>query len=113
MTTMSLRFDDQGLQARFVSELARLGVPHVLAESGAVECPDTDWNQVNSVAHEIRDSCFRWYFSWFDSETDAQHFWAALRRSDLPFQVEHHKDRTVFLLAREHESDYGALMSEW
>jgi hypothetical protein len=34
-----------------------------------------------------------------------------LRQSALPYQVEHHKDRTVFLLAREHESEYIELLA--
>jgi hypothetical protein len=108
----SLRFDDPALQARFLSELARKGVPHHISGTGAAECSAPEWGGVNGVAHTIRDSCFPWYFSWFDPESAAQDFLARLRQSELPFQLEHHKDRVVFLLAREYETQYHALLAD-
>ena len=74
----SLRFDDPALQARFLSELARKGVPHHISGTGAAECSASEWGGVNGVAHTIRDSCFPWYFSWFDPESAAQDFLARL-----------------------------------
>jgi hypothetical protein len=34
------------------------------------------------------------------------------RQSELPFQLEHHKDRVVFLLAKEYETQYHALLAD-
>jgi hypothetical protein len=106
-----LRFDDAALQERFLAELARNSVPHQRAQDGTVECSEDEWGAVNSAAHKIRDSCFRWYFSWFQSASEADDFLVELRKSNLPFRLEHHKDRLVFLLARDHESDYIDLVA--
>lgn len=91
MSDFSLRFDNASLQARFVSDLGQRSVAHSISTSGAVECSTSKWLAVNDAAHAIRDSCFRWYASWFDSASDAEWFWEQLRKSDLPFQVEHHR----------------------
>ena len=102
----SLRFDDASLQEAFVSALTQSGVPHALGLGRAVECSKEQWLAVNDVAHTIRDSCFRWYFSWCDTPEGSAEFLAALKRSGLPFKLEHHKDRDVFLLSRSHEAEY-------
>jgi len=107
----SLRFDDSTLQERFLAELTRDGVPHHRTDNGAVECSEAEWGGVNGIAHKIRDSCYPWYFSWSQSPADSEEFLVALHKSRLPFQLEHHKDRLVFLLARQHESDYNDLLA--
>ena len=109
MAAYCLRFDDALLQERFLTELMRHDVPHHLAADGTVECSETEWGAVNDVAHKIRDSCFRWYFSWFQPRPEAEEFLVELRKSELPFQLEHHKDGLVFLLAKQHENDYNNL----
>ena len=94
-----------------MAELTHQGVAHHLSSNDAVECSELQWNGVNAVAHQIRDGCFHWYVSWFQSPSSAQEFLGALRKSDLPFHLEHHKDRLVFLLAKQHESDYNDLLA--
>ena len=111
MADHSLRFDDSTLQSRFLAELSRSGVPHQRAVDGAVECSENEWGAVNDVAHKIRDSCFRWYFSWIQPASAGQDFLKELRKSKLPFQLEHHKDRLIFLLAKQHEHDYNDLLA--
>ena len=107
----SLRFDDATLQERFLAGLTRSGVPHHRTDNGTVECSEAEWGGVNGIAHKIRDSCYPWYFSWPQSPADSEEFLVALRKSRLPFQLEHHEDRLVFLLARQHESDYNDLLA--
>jgi hypothetical protein len=39
----------------------------------------------------------------------ADQFLELLRQSNLPFQLEHHQDRDVFFLPREHKSEFEEL----
>ena len=112
MADKSLRFDDDALQRRFLSELSKKGVSFRRAPDGAVECSDAEWGAVNDAAHAVRDACFRWYFCWCDTPADAEAFLRALRRSTLPFQLEHHRDRMVFLLDKQHQDRYHELGDE-
>ena len=106
MADFSLRFDDQALQEALVSALTQSDVPFTLGNGGAVECTNEQWLAVNNVAHTIRDSCFRWYFSWCDTPEGTSEFLTALKGSGLPFKLEHHKDRDIFLLSKSHEAAY-------
>jgi hypothetical protein len=67
-TTLSLRFDDAELQARFVEQLRKAGLTFETSSDGAVVCPAADWMPVGRIAGAIRDSCFHGYFlSWKDT----------------------------------------------
>jgi hypothetical protein len=96
----SLRFDNRVLHARLLAALRREGVPFQLMPDGTVQCSDEQWPSVNAVAHCIRDSCFRWYFSWMETAEDTAAFAEALQRAGLPFELEHHADHDVFLLPK-------------
>lgn len=96
----TLRFDNDELQARFVSALSESAVPFARDADGAVVCSVADWPSVNSVAHTIRDRCFRWYLSWWKDAEAGHRFWREMRESGLPFQVEYHDRQTVFLLPK-------------
>lgn len=109
MTERSLRFDNQTLQDRLISELHRKKVLFRLRPDGTVECFEAQWADVNGTTHTIRDSCFRWYFSWFDHSGDADKFHRLLRQSGLPFELEHHEGRDIFLLSREYANQYDEL----
>ena len=98
--TYSLRFDDIGLHERFVAALRKAGLAFNIRDDGAVTCTANNWPAVNTVASKIRDSCFRWYFSWWKDPESAHLFWEEMKASGLPFQVEHHSDRLVFLLPK-------------
>lgn len=111
MADHTLRFADASLQQRFVSLLEKNGIAYELNSDGAVESSEAQWPAVNAAAHSIRDGCFRWYLSWFDKLRDSDDFLAAVRRSGLPCQVEHRKNRMVFLLAKAHENEYDQLMA--
>lgn len=109
MVEHSLRFDDATLQERFITELRQRKLNFGLSEEGAVECESAHWNDVNNVAHIIRDRCFKGYFTWFPTQGMARQFLELLRGSGLPFQLEHHKDRDVFFLPREHKAKFEEL----
>ena len=111
MERHSIRFEDAALQDQFINELRRQRVPFTLTAVGAVECPDSDWDAVNSVAHKIRDSRFPWYFSWLNTREDSERFLQALRIADLPFELEHHEDRDVFLLPRADKSKHAEVLA--
>jgi hypothetical protein len=109
----SLKFDDPSLHARFVEDLVSNGVPHHLAETGAVECSESEWGKVNAIAHNIRHSCFfPWYFVSFNlaSQAAAVDFLGAMREANLPFQLEHHKNETVFVLPEQYMNDYDEIL---
>ena len=110
MADYSLRFDDATMQANFIAVLSRDAVSFALAVDGAVECTTEQWIAVNSVAHTIRDDCFRWYFSWCQTPEETAEFLIALKQSGLPFHLEHHKDQDVFLLSKAHEAAYQELL---
>jgi hypothetical protein len=98
--TRSLRFDNDELQTRFITELGKANVSFEVRADGAVTCLPDDWPALNSVAHTIRGSCFRWYFIWWKTFEESHRFWQEMKASGLPFQVEHHEDRIVFLVPR-------------
>jgi hypothetical protein len=100
MHPRSLRFEDAGLQSRFIAELRKAELAFEIREDGAVTFAATAWPSLNTVAHTIRDSCFPWYFFWWKDPESAHLFQRELKASGLPFQVEHHDDRMVFLLPR-------------
>ena len=109
MPKHSIRFEDHALQGRFVAALVQGGVAFSAGPFGAVECSEDQWASVNAVAHTIRDSCYKWYFSWWDTQEQLDRFLAVVKASGLPFQLEHHADRDIFLLSKAHESQYVEL----
>ena len=112
MPKHSIRFEDQTLQGHFVSALVRGGVAFSSGAGGAVECTEEQWSSVNAVAHTIRDSCYKWYFSWWETQELSDRFLAVVKASGLPFQLEHHADRDIFLLSKAHESQYAELSAK-
>jgi hypothetical protein len=111
-TTRFIRFDDAALQGRFVSELRRVNAHFTVAVDGGVKCSIAHWEEVNSVAHTIRDSCFKWYFSWWDTPELSNRFLQLIRASSLPFQLEHHEDRDIFLLPTVNEAKHNELSEQ-
>jgi hypothetical protein len=105
----SLRFDDRELQARFTAELRKSALPFDLGSDGAVICTDADSPSLIAVANAIRDSCFRWYLSWWKTAEPAHRFWREMEASGLPFQVEHHDGQIVFLLPKGSEDLHEAI----
>lgn len=105
----SLRFDDTGLQERFFAALRKAGLAFDVRDDGAVTCAADDWPAVNTVAHRVRDSCFSWYFSWWNNPESTHLFWEELKATGLPFQVEHHDDRIIFLLPKRNEDLYEVI----
>jgi hypothetical protein len=101
--TYSFRFDDQGLQARLVAALREAGLSFHVRKDGAVTCAAADRRALNAVAHIIRDSCFRWYLSWWKDPEASHRFSAEMKALGLPFHVEYHDDSLVFLLPKENE----------
>jgi hypothetical protein len=63
--------------------------------------------QVNALAHRVRDSCFPWYFVWCDSDDLTREMEQHLKTNELRYEVEHHQDRTVFLLPKEDEDKHA------
>ncbi len=102
MANRSLRFEDTDLQRRFISALQELvsGLAYVVENDGTVSCDEEDYPWVADVAHTIRDACFRWYFRWSEDSNWSSAFWDALKTSGMPFQVEFHDRRVVFLLPK-------------
>jgi hypothetical protein len=98
--TRSLRFENADLQALFIAGLRKAGVSFAMRADGAATSEHTDWQTFSSVANAIRDSCFRWYFSMWNDQGPALRFWEEMKEAGLPFEVEHHDDRIVFLLPR-------------
>lgn len=99
----SLRFNNIELQASFIAALRKAGLAFDVRDDGAVTCEADDWPAVNRAAGVIRDSCFRWYYSWWKDPVPARLFWEEMKAAGLPFEVEHHDDRLVFLLPRGNE----------
>lgn len=75
-------------------------LPFEVRSDGAVVCADIDWPSLNSVVHTIRDSCFRWYLTWWKDSKSSNLFLEELTASGLPFQVEYHDDEMAFLLPK-------------
>jgi hypothetical protein len=97
----SLRFDNPALQLKLLELLKSLPFRPELRQDGEVVCTDDQWPQVNALAHRVRDSCFRWYFSWCESEESTAEMEQHLIAKGLRFEVEHHEDRKVFLVPHE------------
>jgi len=64
----SLRFANPKLQARFLASLKQLPFELQIADGSSVVCTEEQWPMVNDVAHKVRNACFKWYFSWCNSE---------------------------------------------
>jgi len=94
----SLRFENPSLQSRFIDGLKRLSFEPQIAADGSVVCSDEQWPEVNTVAHDVRDTCFKWYFSWCRTEESTKELEQRLRSQGLRFEIEHHDGRIVFLL---------------
>lgn len=96
----SFRFANADLQARLLERLRDSEISCEIRDDSAVVCADADWQFVNSVAHTIRDSCFRWYLTWWKDPESSSLFLEELKSSGLPFQVEYHDGNMVFLLPK-------------
>jgi hypothetical protein len=59
----SLRFENPALQSRFIELLKSLPFELEIKNEGSVVCTADQWPDVNALAHRVRDSCHRWYFS--------------------------------------------------
>jgi len=102
----AIRFRNPELQSQLLAGLKQAGLERLVAPDGFVECGDDLWGQVNSIAHRIRDRCFKWYFSWSDSRQHEREFLAHLERAGLRHEVEERRDRLVFLLPKEDEAKH-------
>lgn len=100
MAARSLRFADVKLQNAFLSELRRTDIPFTIESDTTVTCGEAEHSRIVDVAHKVRDSCFRWYFRSSDDIKWSEAFWNELKTSGLPFQVEYHDQRIVFLLPK-------------
>jgi ClpX C4-type zinc finger len=103
----TLRFQNPQLHERFLRDLSEKGFQGTIGPDGTMSCSDEQWNDVNSIAHHIRDSCFPWYFSWFESSDSATEFETHLRERGFRFEIEEHGDRLVFILPKEDEGKHG------
>ena len=97
---LSLRFANPDLHSQFLEGLKSLPFAVEKADDGTVICTDEQWPEVNSVAHRVRDGCFKWYFSWCNTRSGAEALEEHLRANGLRFELEHHENRVVFLLPR-------------
>jgi hypothetical protein len=109
--TLSIRFDDPELQSRFVSALRVAGLSFDLSPDGTVTCTEADWPGVNGVANSIRTSFFRWYFICWKESDKSHRFWEEMRAAGLPFHVEHHDGRIVFLVPKGAEDLHRTVMN--
>jgi membrane-bound lytic murein transglycosylase MltF len=100
MPNRSIRFDDAQLQDNFISRLQNAAVDFELTSDRAASCTESEYPKLIEAALLIRDSCFRWYLTWWDDKELAMAFWREMKAAGLPFQVEHHEDRLVFLLPK-------------
>jgi hypothetical protein len=102
----SLRFLNPDLHARFVDNVRAHGFGETLDAAGMMRCTEEQWLKVNDIAHRIRDTCFPWYFSWFNDNKSARDFEEYLRGRGFRFELEDHEDRLVFLLPKEDRDKY-------
>lgn len=107
----SLRFEDEELQRRFTESLRENGLPFRLDTDSAVQFDEKDRSSINAVAHTIRDSCFKWYFSWGSDPETAKQLESTLRSKGMPFQIEHHEDGKVFLLPKADEEKHQEIIA--
>jgi hypothetical protein len=96
----SLRFANPELQARFLAGLKQLTFAPQIADDGSVVCTEEQWPLVNDVAHKVRDSCFKWYFSWCDTKDGTRETEGYLRANGLRHEIEYHGEQVVFLLPK-------------
>lgn len=96
----SLRFANPELQSRFLAGLKELPFAPQISGDGSVVCTEEQWPLVNDVAHNVRDACFKWYFSWCDTEDGTRELEEHLRSNGLRYEIEHHGSRLVFLLPK-------------
>jgi len=106
MSLHKLRFLNPVLQMRFADSVRRSGLDSTISGERSFECSDEEWQEIISLAHKVRDSCFKWYFSWCDSQEGAQDLENHLRSNGLRFELEDHGDRLVFLLPREDQEKH-------
>ena len=104
----AIRFRNPELQAQLIAGLQAGGLAGLIQSDGFVVCDDEQWPAVSSIAHRIRDRCFKWYFRWYDSREEEVEFLAHLESNGLRFEVEDHKDRVVFLLPKEDEAKHAS-----
>lgn len=102
----SLRFENPTLQPQFLELLQTLPFQTQMDGNGSVVCTDEQWPQVNAIAHRVRDSCYRWYFSWCNSTDETAEFESRLSDAGLRFEVEYHEEGKVFLLPKEDEGKH-------
>jgi len=107
----SLRFEDENLQKRFTEKLREAGLPFQLGPDSAVQFDEKDRSSINGVAHTIRDSCYRWYFSWGMEPETAKQFESILKSKGMPFQIEHHEDGKVYLLPKADEQKHQDIIA--
>ena len=103
----TLRFSNPVLHERFVELLTANGYSKFVDADGTIRCDDTNWLSINNIAHQIRDSCFLWYFSWLETTQSAREFQAYLRDNNFRFELEEHEDRLVFLLPKADRESYN------
>ncbi len=96
----SLRFANPELQSRFLAGVKELPFTVQYADDGAVACTEEQWSVVNDVVHQVRDACFKWYFSWCNTEEGTRDLEQHLRSNGLRYEIEHHGNRLVFLLPK-------------
>lgn len=110
--TRALRFDDAKLQELFLAKLRKATVPFEVRSDGAVVCTGVNWSSLNGVAHAIRDSCFRWYFITWKTLELSHMFRQEMLSAGLPFQIEHHDEKLVFLVSKEDRSLHRDLIEK-
>lgn len=102
----TLRFLNPELQSRFLDDLCAAGLGSLVQDDGSVQGDDDQWPQVVTIAHHIRDSCYRWYFSWCENREREKELEEELRSRGLRYEREDHGDRLVFLLPKEDEAKH-------
>ena len=100
----AIRFRNPALHSQLLADLEQAGFSGLVASDGFVECNDDLWGDVNSIAHRIRDRCFKWYFSWCESPQHERDFMEHLVSGGLRHEIEERRDRVVFLLPKEDEA---------
>ncbi len=102
----AIRFRNPELQSQLIAGLEQAGLTRLVAADGFVECGDELWGEVNSIAHRIRDRCFKWYFSWCDNPQHERELMEHLTSSGFRHEIEERRDRLVFLLPKEDEAKH-------
>jgi len=100
-----LRFANPELQARFLEGLAALPFAVQRSADGSVICSEEEWDEVNTVAHRVRDGCFKWYFSLCHRPADVEELGEHLRSNGLRHEIEYHEDGLVIFLLPQADRD--------